>query len=126
MVEPLTANTCKAPLAARMGGPWKALSQILNGITDVMQLCHFKLSCHTLAALMVALLPQKVLRLSRIVQRDTKPVSQTERDQKLCDLELMYKDKLAHLFKAISIQAYGSLQKALESLLRGFHRSIIR
>ena len=74
MVEPLTANMCKA-LPARMGGGlWRALSQ--NGITDVMRLCH--VSCHTLAALMVASLLQKVFRLSRIVQRDTKPVSQTD------------------------------------------------
>ena len=51
----------------------------------------------------------------------------TERDQKLRDLEFMYKDKLAHLTlsRVTSILAYGSLQKVPESLLQGFHRSII-
>ena len=45
-----------------------------------------------------------------------------KRDQKLRDMEFMYKDKLS---RATSIQAYGSLQKAPESQLPGFHHSII-
>ena len=72
VAEPSTSNMCKALLSPARG-PWRALSQ--NGITDAMQLWH--MSCHTLTALLVALLPLKVSSLCRIVQRDTKPVSQT-------------------------------------------------
>ena len=57
--------------------------------------------------------------------REAPRLWQQERDQKLRDLEFMYQDKHAHLVQATSIPAYGSLQKAPEFLLHGFHHSII-
>ena len=58
--------------------------------------------------------------------REAPRLWQQERDQKLRDLEFMYiMISLPTLFKATSIQAYGSLQKALGFLLKGFLHSIM-